>query len=146
MNKSSGRKQPILRNSWFEKKGSRVAQSMNFLNNKNELISKRIQQILEERGLWTAKGLNLSYLKPNTLIVRSPQSVKSVLKVINVTHGKDFNNAVQPTILKIDNVMLMFIGGKFVSKNYCTICVGKRENMGIMKTYHLNALLMVIIY
>lgn len=48
----------------LKKKGSRVAQPMNFINDKNELVPKGIQRILEERGLWPAKGLNLSCPKP----------------------------------------------------------------------------------
>ena len=51
MNKSSRGKQPVLRNNWFEKEGTRIAQPMSFLNDKNELGPKGIQQILEERGL-----------------------------------------------------------------------------------------------
>ena len=56
MNKSSGGKQPVLRNSWFEKVGTKIAQPRNFLNDKNELLPKGIQQILEEKGLWPAKS------------------------------------------------------------------------------------------
>ena len=71
-----------------------------------------------------------------------------MLKVTNVTHAKDLDNAVQPIDLKIDNVMLVFIG-KFVNvaaKKTAQCMLEKKENMGIVKTYHLNALLMVIIY
>ncbi len=62
---------------------------------------------------------------------------------------KDFNNAVQPTVQKIDNMILMFIRKKFVNvsaKNTAQCILEKRENVGIMKTYHLYILLMVIIY
>lgn len=37
---------------------------MSFLNDKNKLVSKKIQQILEEKGLWPAKWLDLSCPKP----------------------------------------------------------------------------------
>ena len=33
---------------------------MNFLNDKNQWLQKRIQKIFEERDLWPAKELNLS--------------------------------------------------------------------------------------
>lgn len=51
INKCSRGKQPIFYNGQFEKEGPRVAQPMNFLNNKNKLIPKGIQQILEEKSL-----------------------------------------------------------------------------------------------
>ena len=72
-----------------------------------------------------------------------------MLKVTNMTHVKDLDNAVQPIVLKIDDVMLLFIRRKFVnmSAKDTTQCVlEKRENVGIVKIYHLNTLLMVIIY
>lgn len=65
MNKASGRKQPILRDGWYDNGDSRITQSMNFLNNKGQLTQKGIQKILEERGLWPAKGLNLCCPKLN---------------------------------------------------------------------------------
>lgn len=39
-------------------------QPISFLNDTNELVPKGIQKVLEERGLWLAKGLKLSYLNP----------------------------------------------------------------------------------
>ena len=72
-----------------------------------------------------------------------------MLKVTNVTHAKDLDNAVKPIVLKIDNVILLFIERKFVNvsaKNTAQCVLEKRENVGIVKTYHLNALVMIIIY
>ncbi len=45
--------------------------------------------------------------------------------------------------------MFIFIGKRFVNvsaKNTAQFILEKRENVEIMKIYHLNALLMVIIY
>ena len=64
MNKGCEGKQPILQDGWFDNGDGCLAQSMNFLNDKNQWIQKGIQKVLEERGLWPAKGLNVSYLKP----------------------------------------------------------------------------------
>ena len=64
MNKRCGEKQPILRNGWFDQGRTRITQPMNFLNDKNQWVQKEIQKVLEERGLWLAKKLNLSCPKP----------------------------------------------------------------------------------
>lgn len=72
-----------------------------------------------------------------------------MIKVTNMTHAKDLNNAVQPIVLKINNVMLVFIRKKFVymsAKNIAQYMLEKKENVEIVKTYHLNALLIMIIY
>lgn len=66
-----------------------------------------------------------------------------------MTHVKDFNNLVLPLVLKIDNVMLVFIGKRFfnvLSKNIMQFMLEKRENVEIVKINHLNILLMIIIY
>lgn len=66
-----------------------------------------------------------------------------------MTYTKDFNNAVLSTILKIDNVILVFIEKRFVNmlvKNTTQFEFRKRENIEIVKIYHLNILLIVIIY
>lgn len=72
-----------------------------------------------------------------------------MLKVINVTHVKDPDNAIQLTVLKIDNVILVLIRRRFVNvsaKNSVQFVLGKKETVGIIKIYHLNTLLIVIIY
>lgn len=51
-------------------------------------MPKRIEQILEERGLWSAKELNLSSSSLNALVIKFSQIIKSVLKVTNVTYVK----------------------------------------------------------
>lgn len=59
-----------------------------------------------------------------------------MLKVTNVTHAKDLDNAVKPTVLKIDNVMLMFIGRKFVNvsaKSTAQCVLEKRKKCGDCK-------------
>lgn len=42
INKDCGGKKPGLRNGWFEKEGSQIMQSKNFVNDKNELVLNRI--------------------------------------------------------------------------------------------------------
>lgn len=77
------------------------------------------------------------------------QSIKSVLKVTNMIHIKDLDTTINLIVLKIDNVILLFIKKKFINmsiKNTTQYVLKKRENMAIVKTYHLNTLLIIIIY
>lgn len=72
-----------------------------------------------------------------------------MFKVTNIIYTKNFNNIVQPIVLKIDNVMFLFIKRKFINmlaKNTAKYILEKKKNIGIMKTYYLNILPIVIIY
>ena len=64
INKRPSEKQPILRNGWFDHEGIRITHPMNFLNEKGKVTQKRVQKVLEERGVWPIGGLNLCYPKP----------------------------------------------------------------------------------
>ena len=60
MNKGCGGKQPMLRNRWFDQRGTRITQPINFLNDKIQWVQKEIQKVLEERKLGPVKGLYIS--------------------------------------------------------------------------------------
>lgn len=64
MNKGSGGKQVWLRNGWFEREGIRIEQPMSYQEANGSQFQKEIQWVLEERGLWPQKGLNLECSKP----------------------------------------------------------------------------------
>ena len=64
MNKGLGRKQPILRNGWFNCKNIYISQPIYTVDAQKKKIRKEIQKILEEKGIWPQKRLKLSYLKP----------------------------------------------------------------------------------
>lgn len=54
-----------------------------------------------------------------------------MLKVTNVIHAKDLNNAIQLIVLKFNNVILAFIGRRFVNvstKNSMQFVLGKKGN------------------
>lgn len=58
-----------------------------------------------------------------------------MLKVINIIHAKYLNNAIQPTILKMNNMMFVFIRRRFVNlltKNTMQYILEKRENVRIV--------------
>ena len=80
MNKRSGRKQPILRNGWFDQENDCIAQPINFLNEKNQWTQKGIQKVLEERRLWPAKGLNLSCPKSKCFKCQVTADYKTYVK------------------------------------------------------------------
>lgn len=86
MNKSTGGKQPFLRNSWFEKDGQRHVQSMTFLDPSSVisdtpvLVQKDVQMILQERGLWPAKGLKLVCAAPECLTCQTFAKRKAYTK------------------------------------------------------------------
>ena len=63
MNKSSGGKQPWLRNGWYDQDGCKFIQSMSFQNTSGTWVQKGVQRILEERKLWLIGGLNLECAK-----------------------------------------------------------------------------------
>lgn len=63
MNKDIEDKQAQLRNSWFEKDGVWFKQLINYNEINGQCISKKIQNVLEERNLWPFGGLNLEYPK-----------------------------------------------------------------------------------
>lgn len=72
-----------------------------------------------------------------------------MIKVTNMIYAKNFNNVVEPTILKIDNMIFIFIKKKFVNmsiKSIVKFVLEKRKNLKIKKIYYLNVLLMLIIY
>lgn len=72
-----------------------------------------------------------------------------MLKITNLTHEKDLDNAIQLIILKIDDVILVFTKKKFVNlsaKHTIQCILEKRKNIRIVKTYYLNTLLIIIIY
>ncbi len=57
---------------------------------------------------------------------------------------KYLDNVVQPTILKMNNMIFMFIGKRFVNlptKNTMQYIFEKRENVRIIKIYYLKKLL-----
>lgn len=64
MNKGPSRKQPILRNGWYNHEGIRITYPMTFLNEKGKVTQKEVQKVLEKRGVWPISGLNLSCPKP----------------------------------------------------------------------------------
>lgn len=64
MNKGTRGQQAQLRNGWFIDNGVVINQPMNFQRPDGKWIQKRIQKVLEERGLWPAKGLKLECTKP----------------------------------------------------------------------------------
>ena len=64
MNKGTAGQQPRLRNGWYDCGDVRVDQPMSFQEPNGQWTQKRIQKVLEERNLWTAKVLKLEYSKP----------------------------------------------------------------------------------
>ena len=155
MNKSSGGKQPVLRNDWFEKEGSRVAQPMNFLNDKNELVPKGIQQILEEKGLWPAKGLNLSCPKPKCFNCQVSAECKICVKGHKCDTCKGPRQCSSINCSKnrrCDACVHREEICQCVSKKYCAMCVGKKGKCGDCEdlppkcTTNGNNLLIILLY
>lgn len=52
-----------MRNGWFYQGDHCITQSMTFVNENNQSTQKGIYKILEKKGLWPAKRLNLNYPK-----------------------------------------------------------------------------------
>lgn len=85
MNKGIGGKQPFLRDGWFDKEGQRQLQSMTFLGPDSlpEIIvpvQKGVQMVLEERGLWPTKGLNLVCPTPECTNCQAMAKCKACIK------------------------------------------------------------------
>ncbi len=64
MNKGIRGQQPRLRNGWFNHRNDQIDQPMNFQEANGQWTQKRIQKVLEERNLWSVKGLRLECPKP----------------------------------------------------------------------------------
>lgn len=64
-------------------------------------------------------------------------------------HIKYLNNTILPITLKVNNIILIFIKRRFVNilaKKTRGFVLKKKENIGIIKIYYQNVLLLVIIY
>lgn len=86
-------------NNWYYtivdlKKKTRVAKGINFLNHKNELLSKEIHPICKNRELWPIKSLKYSCHKFKYFNYQVCTKCKSILKSINITNIKDIDNVV----------------------------------------------------
>ena len=109
---------------------------MNFLNDKNELVPKGIQQILEERGLWPAKKLNLSCLKPKCLNCQVSAECKICVKghKCNTCKGPQqcsstncYNNWRCDACVHKEEIC------QYVSKKYFAMYIGQKGKCGDYK-------------
>ena len=81
INKSSGKKQALFRNSWFETdNGIYYSQQISYLAQDGTLVFKGIQQVLEEKHLWPALKVNLECPKPKCHHCQSIVDCKSCIK------------------------------------------------------------------
>ena len=129
MNKSSGGKQALLRDGWFETEdGLRHSQQMSYLAQDGTLVPKGIQQVLEERHLWPALGLNLECPKPKCHHCRSMVDCKSCIKgsqcqgcKIPMIHSAPCSKA-----RKCDTCVQRKASCQCVAKQYCTQCSSRK--------------------
>lgn len=64
-------------------------------------------------------------------------------------NAKNLNISIELIILNNENIICVFIKKKFINKsakNVVQYVLERKKNKEIMKIYHLNILLMVIIY
>lgn len=75
------------------------------------------------------------------------QIAKFILKVINIKYVKFFDNIIYLIILKTNNVIYIYVEKKFIdilARNIVQFVQPKKENMGIVKNYLLNILIIII--
>lgn len=133
MNKSTGGRQAQLREGWFDRSGSRIAQPMNFQEPNGQRTQKGIQRVLEERDLWPTGGLNLECSKPKCFNCQ----VAADCKVCTKGHKCDLCKA--PRIhsasdcsknRKCDACADREKNCCCVSKKYCSTCAIKKGKCG----------------
>lgn len=129
INKSSGGKQALLRNGWFESNGIPCSQPMSYFTQDGTLIPKGIQQVLEERHLWPKSRLNLECFKPKCHHCQSIVDCKNCVKgsqcqgcKISVIHS-----AFCSKTPKCDACVQRKASCQCVAKQYCTKCALKKE-------------------
>ena len=129
MNKSSGGKQPLLRNGWFEIDGIRYSQQMSYLAQIGTLIPKGIQRVLEERNLWPESGLRLECLKPKCYNCRRMADCKICVKGSQCQRCKDpmIHSALCSKARKCDACVQRKASCQCVAKQYCARCSLKKR-------------------
>lgn len=75
------------------------------------------------------------------------QIAKFILKIINIKYVKFFDNIIYLIILKTNNVIYIYVEKKIIdilARNIAQFVQPKKENMGIVKNYLLNILIIII--
>lgn len=128
MNKSSGEKQALLRDGWFETDGIRYPQQMSHFTQDDTLIPKGIQRILEERNLWPDSGLNLECLKPKCYNCQRMTDCKICVKGSQCQRCKSpvIHSAICSKARKYDACVQRKISCQCVAKQYCAQCSSKK--------------------
>lgn len=129
INKSSGGKQVLFRDGWFETDNDICCpQQMSYLAQDDSLIPKSIQRVLEEKRLWPESGLNLECLKPKCYHCQSMVDCKSCVKGSQCQRCKIpvIHNAFYSKARKCDTCIQRKASCQYVAKQYCTKCSSKK--------------------
>lgn len=128
MNKSSGGKQALLRDGWFETDGICHPQKTSYLVQDGASISKGIQRILEERDLWPGSGLNLECPKPKCHNCQSMVDCKICVKGSQCQGCKSpvIHSASCSKARKFDTCVQCKVSCQCVAKQYSARCSSKK--------------------
>lgn len=88
---------------------------MDFLNKNNQKTQKSIQKVLEEKTLWIAKELNLSYPKSKCFNCQIVVDCKIYIKRHKYNKCKFLVNKVHLLLQKIENVIYVYTERKFAN-------------------------------
>lgn len=122
MSKDTSGVQPFLCNGWYEKKRVGYQQSMSFIESdeagQTTLVPKRVQHVLQKRGIWPETGLKLECPKPKCKACIDMAKCKSCTKAqrCDSCREKKFHSSFQCTAQRRCNACVL-------QRNNCTCTV-----------------------
>lgn len=134
MSKGSGGKQVFLRDGWYLQDGLRVSQKMYTENTDGTRCQKGIQRVLEERNLWSTKGLKLTCPSPKCFDCQLAAECKLC---VNETRCEGCRNPKEHSGIaectsqrKCDACVLRQIQCQCIPKKYCLRCEKQKGKCG----------------